>query len=73
MRMLLRVSIPVDTGNAASKAGTIGSTIEKIVSDLTVCGENVQVNVGIRTGPSRIVIGDCHSWHGKSVPCPSSH
>jgi hypothetical protein len=32
--MLLRVSIPVDTGNAASKAGTIGSTIEKIVSDL---------------------------------------
>ena len=34
MRMLLRVSIPVDTGNAAAKAGTIGSTIEKIVADL---------------------------------------
>jgi hypothetical protein len=34
MRMLLRVSIPVDTGNAAAKAGTLGSTIEKILADL---------------------------------------
>ena len=34
MRMLLRVSIPVETGNAAAKAGTLGSTIEKIVADL---------------------------------------
>ena len=34
MRMLLRVSIPVDTGNAAAKAGTLGSTIEQILADL---------------------------------------
>ena len=34
MRMLLRVSIPVDAGNAAAKAGTLGSTIEKILADL---------------------------------------
>jgi len=34
MRMLLRVSIPVETGNAAAKAGTLGSTIEQILSDL---------------------------------------
>src|SRR5258707_15214808 len=34
MRMLLRVSIPVDTGNAAVKAGTLGTTIEKILADL---------------------------------------
>ena len=34
MRMLLRVSIPVETGNAAAKAGTLGSTVEKIVADL---------------------------------------
>lgn len=34
MRMLLRVPIPVESGNAAAKAGTIGSTIERIVADL---------------------------------------
>jgi hypothetical protein len=32
--MLLRVSIPVETGNAAAKAGTLGTTIEKILADL---------------------------------------
>jgi hypothetical protein len=32
--MLLRVSIPAETGNAAAKAGTIGSTIEQILRDL---------------------------------------
>jgi hypothetical protein len=32
--MLLRVSIPVEAGNAAAKAGTLGSTVEKIVADL---------------------------------------
>jgi len=34
MRMLLRVSIPVETGNAAVKAGTLPSTIERILADL---------------------------------------
>ncbi len=34
MRMLLRVSIPVETGNAAAKAGTLGSTVEKILASL---------------------------------------
>ena len=34
MRMLLRVSITVESGNAAAKAGTLGSTIERIVADL---------------------------------------
>jgi hypothetical protein len=32
--MLLRVSIPVEAGNAAAKDGTLGSTIEKILADL---------------------------------------
>jgi hypothetical protein len=32
--MLMRVSIPVETGNAAAKAGTLGSTVEKILADL---------------------------------------
>jgi hypothetical protein len=34
MRMLLRVSIPVEAGNAAVANGTLGSTIEKILADL---------------------------------------
>jgi hypothetical protein len=32
--MLLRVSIPVEAGNAAAKTGTLGSTVEKLVADL---------------------------------------
>jgi hypothetical protein len=34
MRMLLRMSIPVETGNAAAKAGTLGSTVEKILAQM---------------------------------------
>jgi hypothetical protein len=34
MRMLLRVSIPVETGNAAAKDGTLGTIIEGILADL---------------------------------------
>jgi len=34
MRMLLRVAIPVEAGNAAIKAGTLGPAIERIIADL---------------------------------------
>jgi hypothetical protein len=34
MRMLLRVSIPIEAGNAAAKAGTLGSTVQRILADL---------------------------------------
>ncbi len=34
MRMLLRVSLPVEATNAAVKAGTLGSTIDRILADL---------------------------------------
>lgn len=34
MRMLLRVSIPVETGNAAAREGTLGSMVERILAEL---------------------------------------
>ena len=34
MRMLLRVSIPNESGNAHAKAGTLGTTVDRILADL---------------------------------------
>lgn len=34
MRMLMRVSIPVESGNAAAKGGTLGSTVERILAEV---------------------------------------
>ena len=34
MRYLLKVNIPVESGNAAAKAGKLGATIQSILTDL---------------------------------------
>jgi hypothetical protein len=34
MRMLLKVNIPVESGNAAAKSGKLGATIQSILDDL---------------------------------------
>jgi len=34
MRMMLRVSIPVEKGNQAAVSGTLGTTIQKMVEEL---------------------------------------
>ncbi len=34
MRVLLKVNIPVETGNAAAKAGRLGTTIQAILAEL---------------------------------------
>ena len=34
MRFLLKVTIPVESGNAAARAGKLGATIQSILADL---------------------------------------
>ncbi len=34
MRMMLKVSIPVEAGNAAARNGSLGATVQRILADL---------------------------------------
>lgn len=50
MRFLLKVNIPVESGNAAAKAGKLGSTIESILADLKPEAAYFTDDHGQRTG-----------------------
>jgi hypothetical protein len=50
MRVLLKVNIPVETGNAAAKAGKLGSIIQSILSDLKPEAAYFTDDRGQRTG-----------------------
>ncbi len=50
MRMMLRVSIPVETGNAAAREGTLGATIQRILDDLKPEAAYFSEDEGKRTG-----------------------
>jgi hypothetical protein len=48
--MMLRVSIPVETGNRAAQNGSLGSTIERILADLKPEAAYFSEEGGERTG-----------------------
>jgi hypothetical protein len=50
MRILLKVNIPVEAGNAAAKAGKLGSTIQSILDDVKPEAVYFSDDKGQRTG-----------------------
>jgi len=50
MRMMLKVSIPVDGGNSAARAGKLGSTIRSILEELKPEAAYFFEDEGERTG-----------------------
>ena len=50
MRMMMRVSFPVETANAAVRNGTLGPTIQKILADLKPEAAYFTEDNGLRTG-----------------------
>ena len=50
MRMIMKVNLPVETGNAAVRNGTLGSTIQRILADLKPEAAYFAEDNGMRTG-----------------------
>jgi hypothetical protein len=69
MRILLKVNIPVETGNAAAKAGKLGTKIQTILADLKPEAVYFTDDKGQRTGYLFLELADasqipavCEPW-----------
>jgi hypothetical protein len=67
MRFLLKVNIPVESGNAAAKAGKLGATIQSILADLKPEAVYFTDNNGQRTAFIFLEMQDA----SQSQPSPS--
>jgi hypothetical protein len=50
VRMMMKVSLPVEAGNAAASNGTLGSTIQKILAELKPEAAYFSEDNGVRNG-----------------------
>ena len=68
MRMLLKVSLPVESANAAVRKGALGQTIQKILADLKPEAAYFAEENGMRTGYIFFQMTDSSELPGVAEP-----
>ena len=68
MRMMLKVSLPVESANAAVRKGALGQTIQKILADLKPEAAYFAEENGMRTGYIFFQMTDSSELPGVAEP-----